>query len=149
MTCAIKDFSETIRLDPKFARAFDSRGTTYYSKRDYHSAIVDFSETIRLSPTAISANNNLAWLLAACPREKLRDGKRAVELATKACELTEWKNAEMLATLAAAYAERGDFDEAVKWQKKAIELGNASKEFVAKERQRLKLFEDGKPYRDE
>jgi hypothetical protein len=81
--------------------------------------------------------------------EKYRDGRKAVELAKKACELTEWKDAAVLATLAAAYAEAGQFDEAVKWQKKALE----DKDFAAsdgeKERTRLKLFEARKPYREE
>ena len=50
-----------------------------------------------------------------------RDGKRAVAVATKLGELTEWKNPDALDTMAAAYAEAGQFDDAVKWEKKAME----------------------------
>jgi hypothetical protein len=78
----------------------------------------------------------------------LRDGKKAVEHATKACELTGWNEATSLDNLAAAYAECRDFTMAVMWQKKALELGFPDKEKV-KARQRLKLYEAGKPYRDE
>ena len=67
--------------------------------------------------------------------------------ATKACELYRWKDSTGLATLAAAYAESGDFKQAVEQQKKAIEL--ASEENRAAYLSRLKLYKQGKPYRDE
>ena len=79
--------------------------------------------------------------LATCPNPTYRDGKKAVEIAIEACELTRWKEAYCLETLAAAYAESGDFANAVKWQIKAIELEADPKE---KEdyRARLKLFQE-------
>jgi len=142
---AIDDFTKAIRLDPKNASTFYERGVGNASKHDDDKAIDDFTKAIRLDPKYPNAYGYLAWLLATCPKEKLRDGKRAVKLATKACELTESKVAVHLATLAAAYAECGDFKEAVKWQKKAIEL-DIDNEHAQK---RLKLYEDGKPYRYE
>ena len=68
------------------------------------------------------AYNNLAWVLATCPKDNLRQGKRAVELAERACKLADWKDVASLGSLAAAYAECGEYKEAQKWQKKAIEL---------------------------
>ena len=67
--------------------------------------------------------NNLAWVLATSPDDELRDGKRAIELAKPACEVTEYKQAHILSTLAASYAESGDFDTAVEWSKKAVDVG--------------------------
>ena len=87
----------------------------------------------------------MGWLRATFPDAKYRDGKQAVEYATKACELADWKNAEWLGTLAAAYAEFGDFDKAVEWQKKALEL--AGLEEVEGLREQLSLYQAGKPYR--
>jgi hypothetical protein len=78
----------------------------------------------------------------------LRDGKKAVEYARKACELTDWKNPDYLATLSAAFAETADFKEAVKWQMKALQATELEPDKAEEYRQRLKLFEEGKPYRE-
>ena len=89
---------------------------------------------MKIDPKQTGVINNLAWVLATSPDEKLRDGPRAIELATKGCELTEYKQAHVISTLAAGYAETGDFENAVKWSKRAIEVGDASlKEALRKE----------------
>ncbi len=91
--------------------------------------------------------NNLGWTLATATDPKVRDGKAAVEFATKACELTAWKQPTYLDTLAAAYAEAGDFDTSVRRQIEAISLlndANVKKVYEA----RLKLYQDRKPFRD-
>ena len=77
---------------------------------------------------------------------RFRDGKRAVQTATKACELTYWKDAMILDTLAAAHAESADFESARKWQSKAIELLTdlSEKDDFKK---RLKLYQENKPFR--
>ncbi len=92
--------------------------------------------------------NQLAWYLSTSPEAQLRNGVKAIEYATKACELTDWKEANIVDTLAAAYAEASDFDSAVKWQKKAIDLltGNEPAGYRAGFEARLKLYQSGKPY---
>jgi tetratricopeptide (TPR) repeat protein len=106
-------------------------------------------EAVKAGPQPAGACSSLAWLLATCWEDSIRDGKKAIGLATKACELSEWKNPDFLDTLAAAYAEAGQFDDAVKWQKKALEHPEA---FDAAEfeqaKQRLKLYEARKPYHE-
>ena len=108
---AIADFDQAIRLNPKYAVAYNNRGRAWNDKGEYDRAIADFDQAIRLDPKHAVAYNGRgdAWLRATCPNEKYRDGKRAVESATRACELTDWKKAGHLDTLAAAYAECGDF----------------------------------------
>ena len=115
-------------------------------KRQFGSALDDYAAAIDLDGEAAEAHNSRAWIQATAPDEQLRDGKRAVESATKACELTEWKRADMLDTLSAAYAEIGDFGKAVEWQAKAVELAPepAKKEFET----RLALYRSGQPFRD-
>ena len=88
----------------------------------------------------------MAWELATCPHAKLRDGNCAIESATKACELTGWKNAYPIDTLAAAHAEAGDFDAAVRSQNRAIELMTDEKKKDGL-RKCLELYQQKKPYR--
>ncbi len=117
------------------------------SKGDYDKAIADFNEAVRFAPKDVQCHRVLAWLHAVCPNEKYRDGKRAVEFATKACELAGWKTVDELDTLAAASAEAGDFANAVIWQEKAIDL--APEKDKGPRRARLDLYQSGKPYREE
>jgi serine/threonine-protein kinase len=70
-----------------------------------------------------------------------------VDYAKKACELTDWKKPDYLATLSAAFAESGDFQEAIKWQTKALEAPELEQDKDTEYRQRLKMFQEGKPYR--
>jgi tetratricopeptide (TPR) repeat protein len=142
---AILDFTEAIRLDPKYAVAYKNRGNAWHYKNDYDRAIDDYNEAVKLDPTNAKAYSSRAWLWATCFDDNYRDGKRAVESATRACELTNWKESKSLGTLAAACAEAGDYDLAVKWETKALELAPSDQKEDL--RARLKLYEEGKPYR--
>jgi serine/threonine protein kinase len=116
---------------------------------EFQQARQSIQEAIDATPQSAAGLNNLAWLLATHWEGSIRDGKKSIDLATKACELTKWKDPYSLDTLAAAYAEGGRFDEAVKWQKKALEHPDA---FPGREidnvKARLKLYEAGKPYHE-
>ena len=94
--------------------------------------------------------NNLAWLLASHPDPKVRDGAEAVKYAKRACELTEYREAFLVGTLAAAYAENKQFDEAHKMAEKAIEIAQATGQnaLVSKNRELMKLYDSGKPYHE-
>jgi serine/threonine protein kinase/Flp pilus assembly protein TadD len=90
--------------------------------------------------------NELAWLLSTAPLDEVRDGKRAIELATQACQISNNKDHRFLDTLAAAYAETGEFEAAIRWSNSAIErtTNNAYREEYAKH---LEAFQSGKPWR--
>jgi tetratricopeptide (TPR) repeat protein len=144
---AIADCEEAIRLDPQFSFAYINRGTAWKARGGYDRAISDFDKAIRLDPKDGRPWNSRAWIEATCPDPTWRNGKRAVEEATKACELTRWRAANCLDTLAAAYAETGDFDAAVKWQTKALEIAAEKKK--PDYQSRLDLYKAHKPFRDE
>jgi tetratricopeptide (TPR) repeat protein len=141
----IADANEAIRLDAKDADAYTCRHWAYKRKKEYAKAIEDATAIIRLLPEDAKGYNALAVLLATCSEEKFRDGKKAVEYATKACELTSWKANFCWETLAAAFAENGQYEDAIKWQKKFLDSTALKK----RAKERLSLYEEKKPYRDE
>jgi tetratricopeptide (TPR) repeat protein len=145
---AVAEFTEAIRHDPESDAAYHNRAHAYASKKDYARAIPDYNESIRLAPEDPESYTDLAWLLATCPDANLRDGKRAVGLATRACDLNRWRDANDIENLAAGYAECGQFDEAVKWQAKALDVGTGLLH-RDEARQRLDLYKAGKPFREE
>jgi tetratricopeptide (TPR) repeat protein len=83
---AIQDYSESIRLDPTHAFVYHNRGNAYRARKDYHRAVEDYTDAIRRDPKHAPAYNDLASLLATCPVEKVRDGRKARKYASKACE---------------------------------------------------------------
>jgi tetratricopeptide (TPR) repeat protein len=143
---ALKDFDAALKIDPADVNARCNRGLAHSKLKDYARALADFEEAGKLDPRDPQPINLQAWLLATCADAKFRDGKRAVKLATLACELTNWKDAPALDTLAAAQAEAGDFAEAVRWVKAALAIPNLQAEERTEYEQRLKLYEQKKPY---
>jgi tetratricopeptide (TPR) repeat protein len=145
---SIDDFGTAIRLAPDKPNHYLSRGLIFADKKQFDRAVADFTEATRRGPNDQSAHRRLAWLLATCPDSRIRDGKRAMTEATRACELTNWKNAHCLEALAAAAAETGDFAFAIKWQSQALALSPDKSDESMWCRIRLSLYEIKQPYRD-
>jgi tetratricopeptide (TPR) repeat protein len=93
--------------------------------------------------------DSLARIQATCPEDSLRNGKEALEKSLRACELSNWESADIIDTLAAAYAEVGDFDRAVKYQMQAISMSGTYGPARRKMEERLELYREHKPYRKE
>lgn len=144
---AIADYSSAIETDAKEVLPYLNRGAAWQAQAKYDQAVADYQAAIRIDSKHALAHNSLAWLLATCPDEKFRDGRRGVEMAKRAYELSEGKRVDFLDTLAAAHAEAGEFDQARLWQAKAIEMAPESKK--AAYAARLKLYESRQPFRDE
>jgi len=149
---ALADLNKSIQLDPKQSFAYSNRGRVYMKRGDYPEALADYDKSIAIDPDDWTAFNGRARIMATAPDFEfhLRDGKQAVELATKACEMSAWSEWICVATLAAAYAETGDFEAAVKWQKKAIQMSQPAEEKDQHENEhRLELYEAEKPFYEE
>lgn len=144
---AITDLDEAVRLGNASARL--NRGRAYERKGSYGRAEADYALTLRLRPADLAAMNHLARLRATCPDAAFRDGKEAVKLAEKACELTGNREGTYLDTLAAAHAEARDFAAAVAAQEKALEDAGYARRCGAEAQARLRLYQDKKPVRSQ
>ena len=135
-----------VNLDPTSFFALNARGALRLETGKVSEAIADYTKAIEIDPKYAGAYNNLAWILATASHSEIRDGEKAVELAEKAVELKP-QNPIYLDTLAAGYAGVGRFDEAVHIQQRAIDLFKAQGKTVADHEDRLKLYEQKKPFR--
>ena len=113
-------------------------------------AIARYREALRLQPGLWPVLNNLAWILATDPDPANRDGRAAVQFAEQACVVTGQREAGVVGTLAAAYAEAGRFPEAVATARRARALAEAAGDgkLADKNRELLKLYESGRPFHE-
>ena len=114
-------------------------------------AVKHFRQVLRLKPNSVAVLNRLARLSATSRDSAIYDPQQAVRLAQQACELTGYKDAGILDTLAVAYAAAGRFPEAVGMAEKALKRAKsvAQKELTEDIQNRLNLFKAGKPYVEE
>lgn len=163
---AIEVADEILKREPGQWQALRLRGDAYLSINKHREAISDYETALQTpiaseesqasDPGAMSGAarsgllNNLAWVLATSPQDDLRSGERAIKFGTEAAELTEFKEAHILSTLAAGYAESGDFAKAIEWASKAVELGKTEgHEQIEQLENELKSYRENKPWREE
>jgi Flp pilus assembly protein TadD len=148
LDAAIAEYQKALQLDPDNAKAHNNIGQAYLRKGNPGQALSHYQRALQLEPEGPSPKNNLAWLLATCPDASLRNGNRAVELATQANELSGGERPIMLRTLAAAYAEAGRFSEAVETAQRALRLaeGQFKPKLAAQIQSELKLYQAGYPF---
>lgn len=144
---AIAEYKKALTINPYYVKGYYKLGLDLESKGKLKEAISAYRKTIRLKPDSHEAYNSLAWIYAVSSNAHIRNGAEAVTLATKACELTGFKSAETLNTLAAAYAEQGSFNKAVTYQLRAIDL--APPQIEKELRNRLHLYKSGRAYQNQ
>lgn len=115
-----------------------------------HEATAYLQKAVAINSSHPQIDNQLAWLLATSPEADLRNGPRAVLLAKQVCQLTDFKQAAYVATLAAAYAEAGQFDAAVLTAQKTCDLAAKSgdPELLKLNQERLDLYRSHQPYHE-
>jgi tetratricopeptide (TPR) repeat protein len=147
---AIEDVGEAIRRSPNDAKLYVARATLETLTGRWADSHADCEQVARINPDDAEPLDTAAWSLATSTRPGMIDGPTALKLATKACQLTGWHSWRELETLAAAYADVGDFDQAVKWQVATIQSGGDpdASEIIGM-KGRLQLYQQGRVYREE
>ena len=147
---AAAQFREAARLQSTNALANYHLALIHQERKEIPAAIERFQLALKAQPDWPESLNNLAWILAANPDAKVRNGAEAVKLAERACRLTDYREPLLVGTLAAAYAEAGRFPEAVSSAEKARELALAAgqKEIAQKNQELLELYRSGRAYHE-
>jgi tetratricopeptide (TPR) repeat protein len=145
---AAEHFTEVLRLAPDSAEAYYRLGQILAQSGKINEAVTHFEKALHLKPDWAELMNSLAWIFAVDKSTEIHNPDRAVSLSLRACELTNYKEPEILDTLAVAYAAAGDFDKAVETAQKALGLCQSPEQKTLKKEieSRLVLFKNKKPY---
>jgi tetratricopeptide (TPR) repeat protein len=120
---AVQDCNEALRKDSTFAEAVLLRARANYYLGHYAESLKEIDHVINIRPRRDAfarAYRDRAWLRLSCPDQSYRNGQQALKDAISACKLIDWKDENMIDTLATAYAEVGDFDSAARYEEKAL-----------------------------
>jgi arylsulfatase A-like enzyme/Tfp pilus assembly protein PilF len=152
---AIGYFNKAIQLEPDLKDNYAHLGLTHARlgtslqiEGKLQEAVEHLTKALQLKPDLTQILNNLAWIKACNKDASLRDPQKAIELAERACQLTEFKNPDFLDTLSVAYAANGNFDKAIETAKRAeqIFLSNREQQNAVQIQNRLKLYQQNQPY---
>jgi tetratricopeptide (TPR) repeat protein len=141
--------SQILSQEPANLEGLRLRADAYLNVGDHANAIADFDKAIAQADDDNNLLNNYAWVLATSPDDKLRNGAKALKMATKAAEATGYEIPHILSTLAATHAETGDFENAEKWSKKAVELAQKAVDSAKPEDDKAKLEADRDQLKEE
>ena len=147
---AIIHFRKALELRPDYANAHNNLANALRQQGQILEAVREYEAALKTDPGFVLAQNNLAWLRATAADPALRNGAKAVELAEKAVIATGGNDPVMLQTLAAAYAEDGQFGKAVAAAKDALEIAEANgiRALAESLRSKLALYQAGTPYHE-
>ena len=120
----------------------------YIALKQFDKAVEAFENSVKLHPENPTALNNYSWFLSTTAQDAYRDGKKALDLGLKAAQASNYEKAYILSTLAAAYAETGDFENAMKYIQKAIEI-NKDESIAQSIKNEMESYKQNKPIRED
>src|SRR5438034_7436251 len=147
---AIQDCNEALRQYPGCVEASLLRASVKVRLGKYAEALKELNYLISLHPRPVTlarALSDRAWFQATCPDPTFRNGKQAVKDAKAACSIMQWKDEDMIDTLAAAYAETGDFASATRYAAQALTIKGITPLDAKRIQQHLTLFQQNRPIR--
>jgi tetratricopeptide (TPR) repeat protein len=146
---AIAECEDALAMNPHEVQGWRWLGVASAGVGKNEEALRALREAVRLNADGPVELNELAWFLATTADDRIRDGNEAVGLAQRACELTGWREPRCIGTLDAAYAETGQFDDAIKHAQKTRDLALTTGQTAVAEaaEERLQLYSKRQPYR--
>ncbi|PWU09748.1 MAG: hypothetical protein C5B50_26820 [Verrucomicrobia bacterium] len=147
---AAAEYEKVLTLAPGFNEAADSLGRLLAMQGKTKEALEKFRQALKNNPHDMEALNSVAWILATSKTDSLRDGAEAVRLATQATQASPNADPASLDVLAAAYAETGNFSNAVATAQRAVDQAwfAGQTNLVNSIRSRLALYQAGKPFHE-
>ncbi len=147
---AIAHFTKALEIEPSNGKAREHFDVASAQREAIIRALAERRELLRRRPNDVNLLNEVAWVFATSPNTSIRNGAEALDLVQRAVQLSGGREPAILGTLAAAYAEAGQFSEAVRAAEQALALASSQNNtaLAAALRSRVKLYQAGSPYRD-
>ena len=148
---AVREWRSALEIDPKHAESHDSLGDALEAQGRTAEALAHWRDAIELEPNDAHALRRAAWALATSADAAIRNGGDALRFAVRAVELSGGKDTHVLDTLAAAYAEKGQFADAALTARRAqVRAIEESQPALAEEiKARIALYEADRAFRDQ
>ncbi len=146
MVEAVGHWREAVKCDPADPQAQEALAAALYAQGETAEALAHWRSAIDLAPTDAAALRQAAWILATSSQASLRNGPEALALAVRAAEVSGTRDAAVLDTLAAAYAESGRFADAVLTAQRALALADAT--LAESLKRRIAGYAVGSAFRD-
>jgi Tfp pilus assembly protein PilF len=150
VTEALIHYRKLLELQPDNMEVHNIVGTVLVQQGRIAEGVEEWQKVLAIQPDNGNATSNLAWVLATSPDQSIRNGTKAVQLAEQAVRISGGRIALLFRTLAAAYAENGQFSEAIETAQRGIELANSQgNPGLATELQSaIALYQQRQPFRD-
>jgi len=144
--CELSEWKDPEMLHT-LAMVYNNHGVKLSADGQYDQAIDCYTSAIKIDPGYAAPVFNLALLLAVCDDAKFRRADEAVRLARQACRMVGRPDANQLMILAAAYAQAGSSDSAIRTMERAVELAEnaGNRQLADLLRSRLKLYRNQVP----
>lgn len=145
---ALQVSQTVLKQDENDEEALFELPSIYIALKQYDKAVEAFEKSVNQYPESPTALNNYSWFLSTTTQDAYRDGKKALKLGLKAAQASNYEKAYILSTLAAAYAENGDFENAMKFIQKALEI-NKDDSIVQSVKNEMESYKQKKPIRED
>jgi tetratricopeptide (TPR) repeat protein len=143
---ALADLDKAIELEPETEDFLTLRAAVFAQRGEYSQAISDTKRLVDVDPHDEEKRSNLTMLLVTCPKKELNDYELALNIAIGLCAKTRWSDCNQLSLLAFIYAQKGEFESAVEWQQKAVQLASAEDFYLREFQVALRNYEEGKTW---